>query len=142
MAPAHSMKVPMPLAVPFPELTRVPIFGIDQNTEQLQFEWPQRGNVDPSMIPDVRVTQLKFICNYDMRGVQIKLSNGMLSPIFQQSWPNALDHHDENRTNRIETTEVAEGAIVKASAAAWQVDSSFMKKLTLTGERGVQLAHV
>ena len=132
----------MPFGMPFPELTRVPIFGIDENTEQLQFEWPQRGNVDPSMIPEVRVTQIKFICNYDIRGVQIKLSNGYLSPIFQQAWPNQHDHHDENRTNRIETTEVAEGAIVKASAAAYQVDHPFMKKLTLTGERGVQLAHV
>jgi hypothetical protein len=40
---AHSpqdMQIPGAISVAFPELTRVPIFGIEAQTDMFQFEWP------------------------------------------------------------------------------------------------------
>ena len=79
------------------------------------------------------MVQIKFLANYDMRGIQLKLSNGLISPIFQQGWPNKDDHNDGNRTNRVIHCNVADGEIVKASAKAYRYEHPFMKKFQLTG---------
>jgi len=121
-------------AFAFPELLKVPIGGIDENTDQFQFCWPQCGDVDPSIFANgVRVVKITFLANYDMRGIQLKLSNGLLSPIFQQAWPNKDDHNDPNRTNRIIHTDVKEGEILKATVKAYRHEYPFMKKFLLTG---------
>ena len=131
------------IAIPWPDILKVPIGGIDENTDQFQFAWPQRGDVDPSIFAQgVRVVQVKFLANYDMRGLQLKLSNGLLSPIFQQGWPNQHDHHDGNRTNRVIHTDVAEGEIVKANVRAYRHEHPFMKKFRLEGANGQVIADV
>ena len=88
------------------------------------------------------MVQIKFLANYDMRGIQLKLSNGLISPIFQQGWPNKDDHHDGNRTNRVIHCNVADGEITKANVRAYRHEHPFMKKLLLTGDEGKVIADV
>jgi len=121
-------------AFAFPELLKVPIGGIDENTDQFQFCWPQCGDVDPSIFANgVRVVKITFLVNYDIRGFQLKLSNGLLSPIIQQAWPNKDDHKDDGRTLRPIQVDVKEGEIIKAKVAAYRPDHPFMHKFLLTG---------
>ena len=51
----------------------------------MEFVWPQPGDVDPSIFAaGVRVSEIRFVANkFDLLGVQIKLSNGIVSPIFE-----------------------------------------------------------
>ena len=69
----------------------------------------------------------------------MKLSNGILSPIF------ALDGNtppDEGgRVNRIIQTDVTDEQIRKVEAAGWKRDSPYMKRLSLFGEDNSNIAH-
>ena len=72
-----------------PKLHKVPVFGIDDNTVDFQFEWPRQGDLDPGLLNGARVTRIKWLADdKSFRGFQLKLSNGVCSPIFAQAWNN------------------------------------------------------
>ena len=118
------------IPIPFPNLVRVPIFGIEENTKNFQFEWPQPGDIHPNMLTTERITQIKFLASdYDLRGVQVKLSNGFLSPIFDMIGNVMPDHGD--RVPKILLTDVTNEDI----RTAMEPTKSFEdKKLSLLSQ--------
>lgn len=87
---------------------------------EFEFEWPQQGDVDPSIFSHARIKELKFVANhYDLRGVQVKLSNGHVSPIFSCCWPSSSDHGDIKRENNSIICHIpSDRNIVKARACS------------------------
>ena len=71
-APSASESIYKGPTWPWPEIVKVPICNMDINGNHSGFEfcWPQKGDVDPSIFTqNVRVSQIKILCNYDIRGV-------------------------------------------------------------------------
>ena len=143
-APMHIKEKEVPeepeIPIPFPDLVRVPIFGIEEGRENFEFEWPQPGDIHPNMLTTERITQIKFLANnYDLRGVQVKLSNGFLSPIFEMIGNTNVDAGD--RVPGIVLTDVSNEDIRTARAGAYREDCRYMKRLTLLDEDGDQVAN-
>eukprot|EP00927_Polykrikos_kofoidii_P040900 TRINITY_DN34879_c0_g2_i1.p1 TRINITY_DN34879_c0_g2~~TRINITY_DN34879_c0_g2_i1.p1 ORF type:complete len:335 (-),score=62.79 TRINITY_DN34879_c0_g2_i1:138-1142(-) len=134
-SPQDMVTVGRPLHSAFPELVRVPIYGVEEGCTKPEFAWPQPGDVDPSIFQQgVRVSELKFSVNMHVRGLQIKLSNGVLSPIFEATNLNGPDSFAH--------TFVAKGQIVKARAMACRPDAKVLKSFTLFGENDLVMANV
>lgn len=73
------------------------------------------------MLTTERITQIKFLANdYDLRGVQVKLSNGFLSPIFEMIGNVYPDQGD--RVTKILLTDVTNEDIRAARAGSWNKD--------------------
>ena len=93
------------------------------------------------MLTTERITQIKFLANdYDLRGVQVKLSNGFLSPIFEMIGNVHADAGD--RVTKILLTDVTNEDIRTAQSGSWNKDSTYMKRFTLLDEDGDHVANV
>ena len=66
----------------WPELVKVALFPEVEDHPHFDFVWPQQGDVDPSIFGNVRITAIKVLNNYNLRAMQVKLSNGLVSPVF------------------------------------------------------------
>ena len=72
------------------------LFGEPESIADFEFDWPRPCQLESIGFEiGTNIAGIKLIANqYNCKGIQIKLSNGSLSPIFEQSWSNrAREHH-------------------------------------------------
>ena len=102
-------------SAPWPKLHKHDVMSKPRQAGCFEFCWPQPGDVDPSIFAQgARVSEVIFVGNHaDLKGIQVKLSNGIVSPMFTQVWGYG------NENNHLISFTLGDTQIGKVSTGAW-----------------------